>query len=162
MMFEWPGFHHLERVLYNVKKNGDFGQFATRVRDLFKRAEQPRIASKCQCGATAKYIAARIRLEGVAFFSHFCGNCKAEAYEGTTLIKLVFSSVDCFQFAADKKMFLIEMRRACGLSSRITADEAHAVFYPPAHPAVQPSPKPATLPKPIPAIFQLPLFNPSD
>lgn len=163
MMFEWHGYHHLERVLYNAKKNGDFGQFAARVRDLFQRAEQPQIAVKCQCAKTAKYIAGRIRFEGVAFFDYYCDECKGEAYEGTSLVKLEFSSVDSFHFATDKGLFIREMRKACGLSCRITADEAHAVFYPPPATAVlvaqsQPAPvQPAT-----PAIFQLPLFSASD
>lgn len=163
MMFEWQGYHHLDRVLYNVKKNGDFGQFATRVRDLFTRAEQPAIAVKCQCGKTAKYIAARIRFEGVAFFDYYCDNCKGETYEGTTLVKLAFSSVDSFHFATDKGLFIREMRKACGLSCRITAEEAHVVFYPPATPTVSVSglSKPAA-PAQTYATLQLPLFLPSD
>lgn len=130
MMFDSKGYEYLD---HQAVRNGDENQFVLRVRRLVARGETPRIVARCQCGASATHVYARRGSDGVGFGEFCCATCALRPMSGYEAIELKFSSILRFHGKIDQGCFIRELKQACGFggSEKITAEKAHAFFYPP-------------------------------
>lgn len=157
IMFEIDGYYRLEAVL---KANSGSRDWLRRLKDLMRRAENPMISAKCECGATATHVGVAIRDCGINIMNVCCVDCRNQFNGFATAVPLKFSSVrEYFRHEIDRKQFLCALRFACGLSESgmIPPQSACDVFYPSTPPSTSP-PKKIT---PISIIHQpeqIPLF----
>lgn len=139
LMFDPSGIEELER-LARGKRTAKNSAFLSRLARLLQLGEKPRIVAKCACGAPATHVLLKRAADGASFGEFVCVSCARKPYPWPEAMELKFSSITRFPVIADRRCFISQLKQACGFGAaeRLSAEKAHAFFYPMPLPAPVP------------------------
>jgi len=132
LMFDHAGYEYLYNRAAHAKEQ--LSAFAFRVARLVEKGEDPKIVACCEkCNKPALFISGKRGGDGVGFGDFLCADCAKAPFPGEEFFPLKFSTIVRFAYVADRKLFIRHLKTACGFraSGRVTAEKAHAFFYPP-------------------------------
>ncbi len=131
LMFDPHGIEELERLARGTRteKNSAFMQRLTR---LLQLGDNPRITAKCVCGASATHVLMNRANDGASFGEFVCASCARNPHPWHEAMELKFASITRLKVIADRRGFIGQLKQAIGFGAteRMTAEKAHAFFYP--------------------------------
>lgn len=130
LMFDPKGYEYLrDFVLKKLVFDASKTRLVARVREVMALGERPFITARCDCGRPAEFVVCARDESGVGFDRFCCRDCR-EPHGREEFIPLRFSSLNKFGVRIDQRLFLSQLRQACGLPARLTAEKAVAFFFP--------------------------------